>query len=67
MLGAQADHLQLDHGRLTDQRIGQGLEFAQRKRNIFQHAKGRKQRALLEQHANPAGRAFFAEFGGRFT
>jgi hypothetical protein len=65
MLGLEAHHLQLDQGRVAHQVVRQRALFAQRKGHVVQHAEGRVQRAMLEQHAHAAGSALAAHFAGR--
>jgi hypothetical protein len=67
VIGLQPHHLELDHRGLAHQRGRQGPEFAQRKGDVLQHAERREQRAMLEQHADAAGRAAPAQLGRRLA
>ena len=55
----------LHHGHIAHQLGRQGAQLAQRKGNVLQHRERRKQRAVLEQHADPAGRTGAAQLGRR--
>ena len=61
--GFQAHHLQLEQRRLVRQRIGHGARFAQRQSDVVQHAEGRKEGALLKQHAHARGGAGVGQLG----
>jgi hypothetical protein len=67
VLRLQAHHLQLDHRRFVHERRGQRAQLAQRKGDVLQHAEGREQCAMLEQHADAAGRTAAADLGHRLA
>ena len=61
----QPHHAELEHGRFARCGGGHRPRLAQRKRNVFQHAKRRKQRALLKQHAHARRRPRALQLRGR--
>ncbi len=64
VLGLEAHHLQLDHGRLAHHGIGQAALLAQGKGDVVQDAERRVQRPVLKQHAHAGRGPGAAQLGG---